>query len=133
MTATAQIEYTDYKDKKVVLERVTDDGVVEVEGTVLGAMPGKGISFREKGKTNVELILDHEIEGISTAEGSEAKVKARRLDFIALDKIKRHLVDRHGVTLTQVNSMTAEEAFQVHEDYDHSDLGHFHAAAPKKD
>ncbi len=100
-------------------------------GTVLGGSPF-GISFKEKGKVKVELIKSGDIEDIKVAPEEDADLKPRRLNLVGIDKVKRHLVDRHGYAIAEINKMAPEAALQFHEGLDHEPLSHFHSDPPAK-
>lgn len=130
MTTTIEdIDLTDYAEKRVELTTVESDE--PVIGTVASAMP-QAIAFKEKGKSNLTLINKDQIASIHIAPEAEAEMKARRLNIVNLDNVKRHLVDRHGYALADINKMTPEQALNFHDTIDHSPLSHYHADPPAK-
>jgi hypothetical protein len=128
MTA-ATIDLKQYEGKKVLVTLVGEDEAIE--GTLEGAN-SKALVFKRKGKAVVEFIEASELAKIELAPSQEAVLKAKRQDPVSIDNIKRHLVDRHGYSLADVNAMKSEDAFSFHESIDHSPLGHFHAVKPDK-
>jgi hypothetical protein len=129
MTSTVT-DYSEYVGKKVILTRKLEDGSAdEVEGTVEVANAG-GILIKPKGKVQMVLIEGENVEQVVLAPDSAKKLKAKKLKPITLGQARSHLLERHGGTLTEVNSMTEEEAFSFHESLDHdaADLGHVHVA-----
>lgn len=129
-TATDQLELTDYADKRV--ELLTKGSEEPVVGTVVSAMD-KAIAFKEKGKSNLVLIEAKDIAAIHIAAEAESEMKPRRLNLVELSSVKRHLVDRHGYALADINAMSPEQALEFHDGIDHSPLSHYHSDPPKKD
>lgn len=126
MTDT-DIDITQYEGHKVLL---TLEGAEEaVAATIVTASPVKTI-YKLKGKSNVVMIDTSDITDIELSPDAEPEMKSRRLNEVALDNVKRHLVDRHAYSLTQVNAMSAEDALEFHSELDHSDLSHYHADPP---
>ena len=128
-SAIEDVDLTDYVDKRVELKTITAEEAVV--GTVSSAMP-KAIAFKEKGKSSLVLIDATDIESIRMAPEAEAQMKPRRLNLAELDTVKRHLVDRHGYALADINAMSPEDAYSFHESIDHTPLSHFHADPPAK-
>nr|DAK84438.1 MAG TPA: hypothetical protein [Caudoviricetes sp.] len=130
MTATIEdIDLTDYNEKRV--EITTTENDEPTIGTVASAMP-QAIAFKEKGKSSLVLINKEDIASIRIAPEAEAEMKARRLNIVELGTVKRHLVDRHGYALADINAMAPEQALEFHDSIDHSPLSHFHADPPAK-
>lgn len=132
----ATIERTDYStlvSKKVTIVRnlkeANEKGETseEVEGTVQ-ASNEMGILIKPKGKTNFTLIEMGEIEEVYLTPETDKKFTRSKLKPVEAGKVRRHLLDRHGVTLDWVNKATEEEAAQYHDSLDHEklDLGHVH-------
>ena len=117
------------------LEQPDSDGnsSVEVEGLVQvgNAM---GILLKPKGKATFDLIPIDEIEDVFEKVEESKDIKASKLKPVARDKVKRHLLDRHGYTLAWVNGVTDEQAETHHNEIDHKgkDLGHYHATEEEK-
>ncbi|AKJ71868.1 hypothetical protein TIN4_71 [Tsukamurella phage TIN4] len=126
---TTELELTDYDGKRVELKLVGSDEYVT--GTVASSSP-EMIAFKEKGKSHLGLVKHDEIEDIRVALEAEPEMKARRLNLVNLDTVKRHLVDRHGYSLADINSMTPEDALAFHDGLNHEPLSHFHADPPAK-
>ena len=127
--AATTLELTDYVDKRVsLLVAGSDEPVI---GTVASAGPG-AIAFKEKGKSALALVPSDQIVEIHIALEAEPDMKARRLNLVTLDSVRRHLVDRHGYALADINGMAPEKALAFHDEIDHSPLSHYHADPPKK-
>ncbi|AUV60679.1 hypothetical protein HOS75_gp051 [Gordonia phage SteveFrench] len=127
MTAATELQLTDYTDKRV--ELLTVGAEEAVIGTVASASP-KGIAFKEKGRSSLTLVPGDQIADIRIATEAEPEMKARRLNIVNLDSVKRHLVDRHGYALADINAMPPEQALSFHDGIDHAPLSHFHADPP---
>ena len=131
MTTTDTLDLVDYDGKKVELKlHEWEDGQVE-HGTVASGAP-EMIAFKQKGKSSLQLIRKDQIEFIRLAAEAEPELKARRLNVVELHNVKRHLVDRHGYALADINKMSSEAALEFHDSLDHSPLSHFHADPPKQ-
>lgn len=128
MTA-ATIDLKQYENKKVIITLVGEDE--PIEGTLEGASL-KAIAFKRKGKAVVEFIEVSDLTAVELAPSQEPTLKSKRQDPVSIDNIKRHLIDRHGYALADVNAMKSEDAFSFHEGIDHAPLGHFHAVKPDK-
>lgn len=132
--------YTDFVGKKIVLTRnlkepnAKGELAEEVEGTLEAANP-QGIMFKPKGQVKPEIIMADEVEEIRYAPEKAKALKAKTLKPITYGQARGHLLERHGMTLTQVNGLTEEQALAYHNELDHvaSGLGHVHGekdAAP---
>jgi hypothetical protein len=133
------IRLEDYEGKRVTVVRLLPEpneqghSVEEVTGVVEQARSGLGIILKPKGRASVELISEKEIDNIVEASAPARKLKSRRLDPVEAGKVKSHLAQAHGTSLTWINQATASQAEQYHKELDHSDLGHHHAEKEKSD
>lgn len=129
-------DYEKFIGKKVVLVQLLDkpnekgEGAEELEGT-LEAVAGEMVMFKQKGKTSPTLIETSKIDNIDHAPEKAKNLTARKLKPIDFGQARAHLLDRHGMTLAQVNEMSEKDALALHEQIDHDGLGHVHEAAPK--
>lgn len=122
----------DYIGKRVDLELNDEGEVLNLTGTIESAN-SIGFVFKPFGSPKVALYETAQVEGISLAEQKEPVLKARRLNPVDMGNVKRHLVDRHGYPLADINEMKADDALKFHnEDVDHGPLSHYHAEAPAK-
>lgn len=128
--STLTVDPAQYEGKKVSI-KLADEA--EAFDATCEAANAKAVMFKRKGKANVEFKNIDEIEKIELQDDAEPVVKARRLDLVTLSNIKRHLVDRHGYAVADVNAMKSADALAFHEGIDHTPLGHFHAVKPAKD
>lgn len=129
MTAPA-IDLTQYDGQKVLVQLGSADAELE-KGTVVAATP-QGIIFKPYGKSSADLKPSSEIFHIELQPVND-DIKARRVNPVTVNTVKRHLAERHGYKLEDVNAMTPEAAFEFHENtIDHSVLGHYHAEPTAK-
>lgn len=113
-------------DTPVLLTVRREDGTEEkLEGKIEVASEA-GVGFKPKGRREMDLLEVEDIVGIEEAPVTEAKLKQVGLKPIELGRVKKHLIDRHGAPLSQVNALTAEQAEELHNKIDHTDLGHHH-------
>lgn len=103
-----------------------ENEALEVEGTLMAAAE-MGIMLRQRGHQQGEFVHSHQIESIVPLSTANKKITQKLLKPILLDDARAHLADRHGYTLSQVNEMTGTEALSLHDNLDHSDLGHKHS------
>ncbi len=116
----------EFSEQAVLLHRILEDGSVEeLEGRVEAASAA-GLAFKEKGKRDVILILPQEIEEIEAAPETPKKLAQKTLKAVTRTNVRQHLLDRHGLTRPEANAMTDEAAWDMHEEADHSELGHKH-------
>lgn len=126
-------DYTGFVTKKVILIRNLSEpnekgeSAVELEGT-LEAANASGVMFKPKGQVKPDIINASEIEDIRLAPEKAKKITAKVLKPIQLGQARSHLLERHGLTLSEVNGLSEEDAFKYHEGIDHkeADLGHVH-------
>lgn len=118
----------EFSGKQVILHLRQEDGSVkELEGKVEDASE-VGMAFKEKGKRDVDLVLPDQIEEIALAPSKPKTLAQKKLKLVTESNARQHLLDRHGYDRSVVNGMDDGKAFSEHEDIDHSDLGHKHAA-----
>lgn len=109
------------------------DSSIEVEGLVQVGNP-MGLLIKPKGKVTFDLIPIEEIEEVFEKAEETKELKAAKIKPVPKDKVKRHLLDRHGYTLEWVNKVTDDQAEQHHNEIDHEakNLGHVHVAEEAK-
>lgn len=126
-------DYDKFVGKRVVLTRnlktANEKGelAVEIEGS-LEAANALGVMLKPKGQVKADIIDLSEVEEIRLAPEKAKALKAKPLKIIELGQAKSHLLERHGLTLKEVNGLSEEDAFEFHESIDHveRDLGHVH-------
>lgn len=136
--STESVETPDYTSlvgsrvKIVYKSDVTSDDSTQIDAVeiaaVVEAFNGEMnvIMVREKGKTMGFLIDLKDLIEISLDDKGSKVIKSKKLKEVDVANARQHLADRHGYPLESVNGMSDEEAFDVHEDTDHSDLSHHH-------
>lgn len=127
MTDT-ELDLSQYEGKKIVVVKKSENGdAAEIEGTAQLANQ-LGILIKPKGKTNLEMIETADIEEVRYVVEKPKALARKTLKPVEFGQARNHLLERHGLTLTQVNEMDEKAAFDVHNEVDHegSDLGHVH-------
>lgn len=148
MTATAEgtiysaTQLSEYIGKRVKFtqnlkeQNEKGEGAVEVEGTVQAVNDAMGLLLKPKGSVNFSMFDLGDIEpgSVSLAQDSSTKLKASKLKVLKVGQARRHLLERHGLTLSQVNGMTEEQALEYHSSIDHetAELGHVHVEKDEK-
>lgn len=126
----ATLDLGQYADQRVTItfrpegteEAVTKEGRVD-------AASAAGLLFKEKGKSDLHIIEPSWIDSIDPAAAKEPKVLVKKLKPIPLGRVRQHLADRHGYRPTDLNSLNEHQAFELHEQIDHSELAHVHVQA----
>jgi len=126
---TGTVSPEDYDGKRVLIKLVDFDEAFEA---TVEAGSDMGYIIKPKGKGGVQLVKSDQVEKIELAPASETTLKPRRLNKVGLDTVKRHLVDRHGYKLSEINKLPTEDALTFHDSLEHDDLSHFHADPPEK-
>lgn len=135
MSTATTTDLSQYTGKKVIvtqnLAEPDKDGAtaIEVEGTVQVGN-ASGVLIKPKGKATFDLIEAASIEEIRLAPEKDKAFKASKLKLVTVGQARRHLLERHGVTLKWANSVTEEQALEYHNSLNHEelDLGHVHSA-----
>lgn len=139
---TATVEKSDYGtlvSKKVTIVRnlatpnAKGESAEEIEGTVQ-ASNAMGILIKPKGQVNFKLVEHNEIEDVFLTPEGDKKFTRSKLKLVEAGKMRRHLLDRHGLTLKWCNEATEEDAVAYHNSLNHEelDLGHIHVAKEEK-
>lgn len=125
----------EYIGKKVTLVRNLPEpnaeghSTVELEGEIIEANPKVGALFRQRGRTNGELVMSHEIEDIRLLAVAPKPIKVKGLKRMNQETVRQHLADRHGVSVSNLNKTDEVEAMKMHEalhGVQGNDLGHNH-------
>lgn len=128
----ATLDLAQYADQKVTLTFRQDDGEeVTKEGRVDTASAA-GLLFKEKGKADLHIITPEAIVGIEVAPTKDPKVTVKKLQPIPLGRVRQHLADRHGYRPADLNAMSEQQAFDLHEQLDHTELAHKHEVPAAK-
>ena len=102
---TAQIDFTKYTDKRVTLVVKPADGQgdnVTLEGKVELGVP-QGLMFKRKGSGQPDLIEAERVVSIDEVPDKPKELKAKTLKPVDADKVKSHVLERHGVSLDYAN------------------------------
>lgn len=125
----------DFVGKKVTLVRNLPEPnaeghtTVELEGEIIEANPKVGVLFRQRGRTNGELVMTHEIEDLRILVIAPKAIKVKPLKRMNLETVRQHLADRHGVSVEMLNKTSEDEAMKMHDQLhavQGSDLAHNH-------
>jgi hypothetical protein len=123
------MSYAKYEGRKVVVVYKVDGqtDAVEQEGLAEVANEG-GILFKPKGKTQMILLEAANIEEVNFIEDKPKKLDRKTLKLVLFGNARSHLLERHGYRLGDVNDMSEQDAYDLHEGIDHDaeDLGHVH-------
>lgn len=134
MSTDTATDLSQYTGKKVIVTQnlaapdADGNSAVEVEGTVQVGN-ASGVLIKPKGKATFDLIEAASIEEIRLAPEKDKAFKASKLKLVTVGQARRHLLERHGVTLKWANSVTEEQALEYHNSLNHVelDLGHVHS------
>jgi hypothetical protein len=110
------------KDVLLVLKANVEE---TIEGTVAGASE-HGIAFKRKGRRDLELITVDQVESIEKAPTKPTKISQRKTLPVALERVRSHLANDHGIGLAWLNQASNEDALAFHATIDHADLAHNH-------
>lgn len=122
-------ELAQFLNKKVIFHTINADGsVTEREGKVEAAS-AFGVFFKEKGKSSGDLYEPKDIEEIMLVPEAPKKIRQKKMKLVEEGQVRQHLVDRHGMPVSKANELTEEQAVELHNRIDHTDLGHRHEAS----
>lgn len=119
---TATTEYSALVDKRAL---ITEQGEEPYEGTIMRAS-AMGVLVKPKGSSTPKLVLAEHVTDITEIESKPSTLRQKALDPIPEGKARRHLLDYHGISLSQVNEITEEQAVDQHNRLPHEDAGHHH-------
>lgn len=131
--AEEKIDLSQYTNKAVTVVRKLaepnekGETAIEIEGKVqIGN--DVGLLIKPKGKVQFDLIPRSEIEDVYLTPEKSKKLVASKIRPVGIGNIRRHLLDRHGVTLEWANKVSEEQAKEYHDGLDHvaNNLGHVH-------
>jgi hypothetical protein len=133
-------QLAEYTGKRVTVVRnlsepnEAGESAVEVEGQVQVGNE-LGLLIKPKGKLQFDLINLDEIEEISLVKEGSKPLKRSKIAHVKIGGARRHLLERHGVTLKWANEATEEQAKEYHDSLNHEelDLGHVHVDKADKD
>lgn len=118
-----------FVDKEAIFHLIQEDGSTkEITGTIKAATVA-GVPYKEKGKAGLELTTVDKFYEIDYAPVKAKSVTQKKLNPVEFGQARQHLIDRHGVQLSWAKDATEKDAFEWHNNLDHSDLGHSHYTA----
>ena len=127
MTVAAS-ELAQYEGKKISITYTDPDGnSVTAEGKAEKANE-KAVLLKPKGKTNFDLIESEKVQSITVQADDDKPLVAKTLKPVVLGVARAHLLERHGLKLTEANGISEEAGLEAHNGFDHitGDLGHIH-------
>lgn len=113
------IEQYNGKFVELYLLDVKYEGTIEMASSV-------GIAFRPKGKRDVMLVQPKDVARIDIVPEKPKPLVARTLKPLEESSARRHLFHLHNFERGDLADVTDEEALDLHEDIDHTNLGHKH-------
>lgn len=122
-------DYSTFNGKMVDLKMRVEgnEEPVEVTGRVVAGNE-LGIAFKAKSQRVQDIIDANDIIEITEAVSARLRlVSQKKLREVTPPNIKRHLADYHGWVRSQLNEMSETEAIRLHDEIDHTDLGHCHS------
>jgi len=131
MEQATEVDYKDLERKTVVFTvKNADETETVVEGIVEAASPA-GIAFRQKGKSQLQLLEVGDIVRHEVVPEKPKVLKQKVLKLVEVTKVRQHLADAHGINLNWLNSVSNEDAAEYHDSLAHVDgengpLGHRH-------
>lgn len=127
------LDVSTYIGKKVIVTaKDGEDGSKEIEGKVEAASE-LGILIKPKGRNDLTLIEAGDLLDVLAPPEQERRLAVKYIKKdIEPGQMRRHLLDRHGLSISYVNGISESDAITYHDGVDHSDLGHQHGERPKK-
>lgn len=126
MTVGVELATLDNQRIKVKYRLESDHEVtLETEGTVIAASP-IAILLKPRGAMIAEMIPADDILAIEILQNPNAKLIIRKLRLLKPHEVRQHLIDRHGLEYSTIESLNDIEAYEYHANIDHSNLGHVH-------
>lgn len=129
---TVGADYTQFVEKKVILVYLEEgkDEATELEGTLVAAND-LGLMIKPKGRTAATIIDMSTVQDVRHAPVSDKAIVAKKLKSVEFGRAKQHLLDRHGLKLSDINRLSEQDAFDFHTGLDHKklELGHVHVTA----
>lgn len=133
MPTATDTDLSQYNGKKVTVVRKLEtpnekgESAVQVE-CVVQVGNANGLLVKPKGKVQFDLIKLDEIEDVYLTPEKSKPLVASKIKKVTIGQARRHLLERHGVTLEWANSVSEEDALAYHDSLDHVELklGHVH-------
>lgn len=115
-------DHSDKVGRRVVVTKADGD---TLEGT-LQAASDVGALVKPKGRSRDVLLETHEIASISLPVRGPKRLRQKHLKPVDSEKVRDHLIDRHGYGLEDIQNMSEAGAAEFHDSIDHTELGHDH-------
>lgn len=100
-----------------------------VVGTVLPTSNTIALLIKVAGRAGYDMVFVHEIVDIEIVDQPERRLRIKQIGEVPKSAIRRHLFESHGLTLSDIEKMSAETAESYHNDLHASfngQLGHSH-------
>lgn len=119
---TMATDYSHLVDKRAT---VTQTGEEPYEATVMRAS-AMGVLVKPKGSSTPKLVMAADVVDLVEIASTPTTLRQKALDPVPEGKVRRHLLDYHGISLSQINEITEEQAAEQHDVLPHTDAGHHH-------
>lgn len=111
--------------KVVAFSVVEGEATAEITGKVL-AVSQTGVVVRVRGNPRV-ILIDDIVSHEEVSRPRRKRVVRRIVRRIPAEaSVKQHLADRHALFMSLVHAVDEKTAHEIHDNINHSDLGHFH-------
>lgn len=135
MTVSAE-NIGQYEGQKVIVKHQLDEPAED--GSTTATTEGKadvanatGLLLKPKGKSGLLLLSLSQIDEISYAPQKEKKITVKKVKVIGFGGARQHLADRHGYSVSDLDSVSEERALEIHNDIDHEANGVAHRHVDK--
>lgn len=123
-----------YQGQKVIARVTPENGEGDVE-----SLEGKaevanesGLLLKVKGRSGLQLIALDRVEALEFAPETPKKIATKTVKVIGYGKVRQHLADRHGWTVSDLEEVSEEDALNTHQGLDHKVEGIAHVHGDKK-
>lgn len=115
------VKYSEFVGKKVTLATAK-----ETRSGMIVAVNEMIVMFTPKGTSSPELVNVSDINTVEFIPEKPRKLNQKSLDPVSTVRVRRHLLDYHGLELERVNEWDDNEGEVIHNGLDHALLGHNH-------
>lgn len=134
MTVAAD-QMKQYEGQKVTAVILPEEGTEGEPQTLEGKAEvanESGLILKAKGKSGLQLFSLERVESLEFAAEEPKKVTVKTVKVIGYGKVRQHLADRHGYTVTDLEDFSEEEALHTHNNLDHQAESVAHVHGDKK-
>jgi len=129
---TDTIDLAAYQGKRVKFALLPKDADSQDEIVIEGLVElvnGPAMLVKPKGSTMSKLVELSNIKpgSLEIIPEQPREIKAKAHLGTVVSNVRVHLTERHGMRLSVVNAMSDIEAYEMHAELSHEDLGHYHA------